>query len=180
MGSNSPISKLVNAIHDETLELEVDMLKRRIQHTDTPSFFMGYCAAETSLFERVVKYMQDQVAPKVKQPMEIALEPDLRNLRGYFLQHIGELQAEVGDVVLVKVSGFEGLSSLNPGYGIAHRVAHDYDQDVCQNQDHTFKGLDKKVLVITYIDPSKGREAYELAVGSACNSQFKSFIYEFR
>ena len=90
------------------------------------------------------------------------------------------MQSSAGVIVLAKVRGFERLSALDSQLGISFRVAHDYDQDVCEGQKDTFAGLTKKVLVITQIDPSSGRNSYKAAVRSACQSQFKSFLYEFR
>ncbi len=179
MDNFSSVSELVNAISENTLKEEVGMLRRKIQRKDIPSFMMGYCASDTPTFERVVEYIQEQVAPQAQQPLEITLEPKLTNLKDYFLLHKEELQSATGDIFLVKARNFESLRVLEL-YKHAFRAAHDYDQDVCEDAKSKFKGLNKKVLVITHIDPSKGKELYERAVRSAVTSQFKSFLYEFR
>lgn len=180
MSNERQISELVNAISERTLEQEVIILKKRIQRTYTPSFIMGYCATDISTFEQVVRYTQEQVTQYAQQPLEVTLNPNLRNLRDYFLLRKEEMQSTARDIILVKARGFERLSALNAQSGIRYRVAHDYDQGLCEDEKNTFIGLDKKVLVITHIDPSSGEEAYEVAVRSACQSQFKSFLYEFK
>ncbi|MBI4144228.1 hypothetical protein HY486_03190 [Candidatus Woesearchaeota archaeon] len=180
MRDHQSVAKLVNALSGRTLEQEVSMLNTNIQTARPPSFIMGYCAADASTFEQVFRYIQEKVAPQAQHPMEVVLEPDLRNLREYFLQHKEEMQSATGGMVLVKVKGFERLSALATQSGISYRVAHDYDQDVCEDSKVTFAGLAKKVLVITHIDLSSGKDAYDAAVQSACQSKFKSFRYEFK
>ncbi|MDP3026920.1 MAG: hypothetical protein Q8N63_04375 [Nanoarchaeota archaeon] len=172
------ISGLVNAISRDTLENEAILLKRRIELSNAPAFIMGYCASDSETFEEVVRYLQEQVAVQ-HQPLEVTLEPNQRNLISYFLEHTRELQSLYGEVALVKSRRFERLSGFSHQSKSASRVAHDYDQDVCQNQKSLFPNLLKKILVVTQIDPSAGRESYDMAVKSACQSRFKSFLYEF-
>ena len=179
MSSDGTIAEIVNSIGELTLEQEVTFLKKIMQRSATPSFIMGYCAAKTSTFERVARYIQEQVGSQ-SQPIELTLEPMHGNLIFDFLHHKGEMQSSAGDVVFVKVSGFEKLSALNPESGIADRIAHDYDQDVCEGKKGRFDDIHKKIIVITHINPSGGEEAYEAAVRSACGSQFRSFLYEFK
>ena len=85
MSNSESISELVNAISQETLGQEVIMLKRRIQRSEIPFFIMGYCAADSSTFEQVARYIQEQLTPQAtQQPMEITLEPNQRNLEIIF------------------------------------------------------------------------------------------------
>ena len=169
-------SQLVEQISQETLKTNLTYLRRIVQRSHTPSFIMGYCAAKPDTFNKVFNYLQDTFA--IKNPLEVILNPNQRNLREYFLKHLEDLKSFKGGLGLVKALGFERLSALN--YGISYRIGHDYDQDVCENQKKTFKGLDKKIIVVTQINPSTvGEEDYNRAVVSASQSQFKSFLYEF-
>jgi hypothetical protein len=87
------------------------------------------------------------------------------------------LQTIPGEVAFVKVRGFDALRDLDSSMMI-HRLAHDYDQNVCEGQKERFRGLTKKVLAVTHIDSSS--KNYDSAVVSASQSHFKSFLYEFR
>ncbi len=170
----------VNEMHGETLEKEVRILAqkiRRIRTSDTPAFIMGYCAARDDIFEEVVEYIRQQLDISEQSTWIVHLEPSMFNLRDYFLNYKDELQSNLGDVLLVKVKGFEGLDALKTDLG--YRVAHDYDQDVCEGQKERYSGLTKKVVVITHIGHSAGSNGYAAALRSAAMSQFKSFLYEF-
>jgi hypothetical protein len=180
MEDEKSTAELVNAMTNESLAHEMLHLERRVQRTPN-LFVMGYCASDPQTFERVSEYLQGRVAPQLQAPLEVNLVPRFqRNLRPYVREHIGDIQASGGGIAVIKARGFESLKFLNPEYCISERLAHDYDQDVIQSQEQFEAiGLTNKTLIITHIDSTKDKNAYELAVRSACNSQFKSFLYEF-
>lgn len=177
---NKSISQIINETSGDTLDRESNILKIKIECSIPPSFIMGYCAAQREIFEEACFYLKKQIAPNAST-LEVNLDPHQRNLVGYFLENKEKMQKLEGEIILVKVKGFERLNTLGTWkFGTSFRIAHDYDQDVCESEKKKFAGLTKKVLVITQIDPFIGEQGYATALRSAFISQFKSFLYEFK
>lgn len=170
------IPQLVN-YNKKTLEQEVNLLKIDIKLANNPPIILGYCATENSIYEQVVTYLQKQTNSKTK-PLEINLKPDTRNLREYLLKNIKMINSLDSEIVLIKAKGFEKLSGLQTD--INYRFAHDYDQEIIEDTTNKFRELNHKIVVITQIDPSAGKDIYETAIKSALLSQFKFFLYEFK
>ncbi len=148
---------------------------------DEPIFIMGYCASNDRNFEKFTEYLREYIGIDKKSVREVELSLNTYDLTGYFLEHKDELKNLLGDIIMIKARGFERQKGLQPGYG--GRRAHDYDQDVVEGFHHRkvregIKGLNKKIVVVSHIGYSQGKELYEAGVKSALQSQFKEFFFE--
>jgi hypothetical protein len=181
---------LEGKVHEGTISERVRHLKLHIDlddggmnpSPDAPIFTMGYCASNNRNFERFSEYVREYIGIDKKSVREVELDPRTRSLIDYFIEHKDELKNLPGEIIMVKARGFEkqyGLELRDEG-----RRAHDYDQDVVEGFHLTdrlkksIKGLDKKIVVVTHIGYSKGKEFYEAGVKSALQSQFKKFFFE--
>jgi hypothetical protein len=165
------------------LKLHVDLDDGDIDSLpDAPIFTMGYCASNNENFERFTEYVREYIGIDKKSVREVELTPDTPDLADYFIGHKDELKNLPGEIIMVKARGFEKQDRLQLGYG--GRRAHDYDQNVVEGFHFTrelikgIKGLDKKIVVVTHIGYSKGKEFYDAGVKSALQSQFKKFFFE--
>ncbi|MBU3912804.1 MAG: hypothetical protein KKB21_01570 [Nanoarchaeota archaeon] len=173
------IGSLVDKRNGDTLEEHVTVLRRIVERAEMPAFITGYCTAEDEIYLQVTDFIQHQLKIPSQAVREIELQRNMRNLSDYFREHKAELQACPADVLLVRARYFERVlyGVLKGGQG---RMAHDFDQDIGENQNkRRHAGLDKKIIVVSQISCSEGKEMYDIALSSACASQFKGFIYRF-
>ncbi len=145
---------------------------------------MGYLACRDKTFGEACDYIGDELDISKDNVKEVKLRREMSNLGDYFLESIPEFNACAGETVIVKTEGFEKLERLQVDWSTfmidQGRAAHDYDQGVIENQKETYKDLKKKVLVITHIGYSRGKDGFEKAATSAEQSQFRHFVYEFK
>ncbi len=166
------ISDIKEDFTRNTLSELVSRLELIIQLEKAPAFIMGYCATTNEIYNAVVAYLKEEL--DLASELSVELSRDLCSLKDYFKEHISELNNLSGDVVLVTARGFERLRDLE----FATRVAHDYDQEIIERREEKFKGLAKKVVVVTHIGYSEGQERYTQAVISASASQFCHFLWK--
>ena len=180
MNNNKNISKLVNMISNRTLEEEVKRVFDCVELSTKPSLIMGYCASNNETFDNVTDYLLKELSLSKNNYIEIGLTPEMRNLRGYISDNKHILQKNQNEVMMFKVKGFEQLNGFDIKESDYYlRVAHDYDQESIEKLNEDFPDLNKKIVIITHIGHSAGQKNYDKAVRSACQSQFKTFLYEF-
>jgi hypothetical protein len=189
MDAYSSIADVVDVIYSRKLSEHVAELRRRIHRSEPPCFIMGYCAANTTTFRSVSAYIRQQVSPQLQRPhIEIALNPELLDLRAKFCEMKYYMQSLKENVVFIEVTGFERLNAIAYETGASMggritpcepRIAHDYDQRVCEDSKKIFSGLRKNVVVVTQINPDPCLTTYKGAVRSALQSQFKAFLLEY-
>lgn len=173
------ISRLVD-VHGITLEENLKELSSIVEFTNHPKIFSGYVAADTQTFDAVSRYIKDQISPQQKKSIITNIPNHERGLIAYFINNLEDIQSRVdGNTLVIKARGFEKLEALDPKHEITYRIAHDYDQGI---SDYSFARiiLNKKIVVVTQIDPASGEHLYNLALDSAIHSQHRTFCYIFK
>src|SRR3989344_8461651 len=154
------IASLENKVGNDVMSYEVRKLSFLLYNASQP-FLMGYCASDDITFDAVADYVKEQLG--INSVRSVEFDPSKLDLCDYFRSNLDLLNGEEGDVILIKVNGFEkhrafaaSLFKDNPraleqeAYSI--RVAHDYDQNLIENNG--WGGLNKKIVVLTHIDNS--------------------------
>lgn len=173
--------KLRDNIQRESLSELVLPFKRGIMRTKRPSFIIGYCASSSEVYEQVAGYVQEVLSIPEENVLITNVNPLLTSLKDYFTLEREHIERLAGELVLVRAKGFElnkWLTTSNWG-----RFAHDFDQELAEptGSGRFYKGVEKKIIVLTHIGHEKmddGSCLYDIAVRSACQSQFKQFLFE--
>jgi len=170
----SDVSSLVNAMTGEPLARDIPRIKRAVQRSLGSSFICGYVAAEREAYDLVVNLLIRELGILSKNIHEILPPLPCYIGHSYFLERKEEYLGSPDDVHLVKALGFETIEAIqNEG---RWRIGHDYDQAF----EYTGKGYwdGPKIVRVTHLGYSLGKETYEKAMEAATGSQFKHFLWE--
>ncbi len=178
-------SDLVDIISGEPLDEELKTLSIRLELEDASSFIFGYCASDEKTYHAVSQRIQKLFSIPPESVLNHEYQHKEFNLNLYLNQNKELISSLPSEIVLINVSGFERDAGFGDdmSYSTQIRRAHDYGQDVKEPVklgESPLCDLDKKVIVLTHIDPLYGREKYERALKSALSSQFKDFVYEIK
>ena len=170
----SDVSSLVNAMTGEPLARDIPRIKRAVQRSFGSSFICGYVAAERETYDEVVDCLIRELGIATGNIHEIL--PPLPCYGGhyYFLDRKEEYPGSPDDVHLVKALGFETIGALQNEEG--WRIGHDYDQAFENTGPENWDG--PKIVRVTHLGYSLGKETYEKAMEAATGSQFKHFLWE--
>lgn len=171
------IGNIKDKVSKRTISDLVHELKTEIIVSDkTKIFFMGYCASNKEMYNKIIHYIMNQININPESVYEIHIPKKYMDVR-YELSKLADNFSKNNDrLILVKSRGFEEFIRDFPEPNL-YRAGHDYDQNVIE---HPFTDIpeNKKVLIITHIGESCGKEIYEEAVRSALKSEFRTFFYE--
>ena len=171
-----------NKITNEPIKEILRKWEKKVEWTNQP-FTRFYVACPDKKLEPFVKYLRATLSIDDKSAIELDVNsqkmdttPELINLKNQF-------QSLVGDRILVVAKKFERLFEdlvRDKNVFSITRFGHDYDQTAKESRklNEAYKDFDKKIVILTHIGKSMGKEVYEAALGSALQSQFRDGIIE--
>lgn len=170
------IGKCINKLTNLDVATSLPNIRRAVERSYRSSFICGYVASHDNLYSLIADYIAKGLGIPQDNIHEIPIHPNLRGLgHRFFLDKLEEYKGDPESVRLVKATGFEKLETLaNPN--TSYRAAHDFDQSFEQHRFELWDG--PKILIVTHVGFSLGREGYERALKSATTSQFKTFLWE--
>lgn len=172
------LATLVNETGDSSLIDRVGRLKRSVGSCPHQHYFFSiYIAARGNLYDAITDYLASEIGIPSENKIDLLIPPREVSYQNILSSLQDRLITCLGDVVLLKVKGFQDVDRLGTEYGIS-RTGHDFNQALFE--DNTFQSnwrVPKKCIIAVHLNPDQNN--YEKAFQSAGSDGFQMGIWNF-
>lgn len=183
--SEQSLGTWVNALYKRVISEDLQRWQMQLDWSDR-RFHCFYLACQDIKYDALAHYIREKLDIKKNYVKRVDIDPKRIDI----VYQLLKLQKSIRNMrckrVLILAYGFEGMikriMDSNDSDYILSRAGHDYDQNIAESLmlEEAYKGIEKKIIILTHIGYSLGSKIYDAAFRSALGSQFRDGIIEIR
>lgn len=183
--SNLSVSTWINALYKRQISEDLRRWQIQLEWSDR-NFHCFYLACQDAEYDALASYIRKKLGIEKSCVKKIIVDPKCIDIVRELLELQESIQRLQCKRVLILAHGFEGIikrvMASNGSDYVLSRAGHDYDQNVFESREleGAYRGIKKKIVILTHVGYSFGNEVYDVAFRSALGSQFRDGIIEIR